>query len=162
MHGRSRSLKPLVSSPFRLRPLSSPGGTIDARFARMQRDRSAVQIPLRSGLGLRAQRRGETQVNREIRQTLESKPQIFSILNGGVVIVAHRHDVYEQKKILRLTNPSIINGWRTLGALIDFIKRSGQDGEDIPNNPIKYESSRDLLPWIRKEPTRICGKREET
>lgn len=111
---------------------------------------------------MRAQRRGETQVNREIRQTLESKPQIFSILNGGVVIVAHRHDVDEQKKILRLTNPSIINGWRTLGALIDFIKRSGQDGEDIPNNPIKYESSRDLLPWIRKEPTRICGKREET
>src|ERR1700683_345125 len=49
------------------------------------------------------QRRRETQVNREIRQTLEGHPQHFSILNGGVVIVAHSHEVDEQSETLRLT-----------------------------------------------------------
>jgi hypothetical protein len=85
------------------------------------------------------QRRRETQVNREIRQTLESKPQVFSILNGGVVIVAHRHDVDEQKKLLRLTNPSIINGSQTQGVLIDFFSRLAEVKEDAPHIHIKYE-----------------------
>src|SRR5690348_3251999 len=39
------------------------------------------------------QRKRETQVNREIRQTLESKAQDFSILNGGIVLVARKHEI---------------------------------------------------------------------
>ena len=66
------------------------------------------------------QRKRETQVNKEIRQTLESKAEVFSILNGGVVIVARRHEVDEQKKTLSLANPSIINGSQTQGVLRDF------------------------------------------
>lgn len=85
------------------------------------------------------QRRRETQVNKEIRQTLESKPEVFSILNGGVVIVAHRHDVDEQKKILRLTNASIVNGSQTQGVLRDFFAKLAEDDEKAPPIHIKYE-----------------------
>lgn len=85
------------------------------------------------------QRKRETQVNKEIRQTLESKPEVFSILNGGVVIVARRHEVDEQKKILRLTNASIINGSQTQGVLRDFFERLHHDGIEAPGIHIKYE-----------------------
>lgn len=70
------------------------------------------------------QRRRETQVNREIRETLQNRPKSFSILNGGVVIVAHSHEIDEQKKVLRLTRPSIINGSQTQGVLKDFSQHS--------------------------------------
>lgn len=85
------------------------------------------------------QRKRETQVNREIRQTLESKPEIFSILNGGLVIVARSHQVDEQKKILFLTKPSIINGSQTQGVLRDFFSKLSSDGEDTPSIHVKYE-----------------------
>src|SRR5690349_3947345 len=39
------------------------------------------------------ERRRETQVNGEIRATLEGNPELFSILNSGIVIVAHGHEV---------------------------------------------------------------------
>src|SRR6266404_6637475 len=83
------------------------------------------------------QRRRETQVNREIRQTLESHPEMFSILNGGVVIVARSHEVDEQKKLLRLTRASIINGSQTQGVLQDFFGRFSL--EDLAPIHIKYE-----------------------
>lgn len=85
------------------------------------------------------QRKRETQVNKEIRQTLESKPEVFSILNGGVVIVARRHEVDEQKKILRLTNPSIINGSQTQGVLRDFFTKLNAEDKEAPPIHIKYE-----------------------
>jgi AIPR protein len=85
------------------------------------------------------QRRRETQVNREIRQTLESNPQFFSILNGGVVIVARGHEVDEQKRILHLTNASIINGSQTQGVLQDFFERLSAEGEEAPYIHVKYE-----------------------
>jgi hypothetical protein len=84
-------------------------------------------------------RRRETQVNKEIRQTLESKPEVFSILNGGVVIVARQHEVDEQKKILHLTKPSIINGSQTQGVLRDFFERLHSEETDAPKIHIKYE-----------------------
>jgi hypothetical protein len=84
------------------------------------------------------QRRRETQVNKEIRQTLESHPETFSILNGGVVIVARAHEVDEQKKLLHLTGASIINGSQTQGVLRDFF-----DNKDLllllPPVHVKYE-----------------------
>jgi hypothetical protein len=68
------------------------------------------------------QRRRPTQVNKEIRQTLEAHPETFSILNGGIVIVARAHEVDEQKKLLYLTRASIINGSQTQGVLKDFFE----------------------------------------
>ncbi len=70
------------------------------------------------------QRRRETAVNKEIRQTLESHPELFSILNGGIVIVARAHDIDEQKKVLYLSRASIINGSQTQGVLKDFFQQT--------------------------------------
>ncbi len=85
------------------------------------------------------QRRRETQVNREIKETLENRPQNFSILNGGIVIVAHGHEVDEQKKVLYLKRPSIINGSQTQGVLRDFFERV-QSGEiETPTIHVKFE-----------------------
>ena len=85
------------------------------------------------------QRRRETQVNREIRETLESNPKSFSILNSGVVIVARGHEVDEQKKLLLLKKPSIINGSQTQGVLQDYFERLEEDGVPSPSIHVKYE-----------------------
>jgi AIPR protein len=85
------------------------------------------------------QRRRETQVNHEIRETLESNPESFSILNTGVVIVAHGHEVDEQKKLLLLTKPSIINGAQTQGVLHDYFNRAADSGKIPPHIHLKYE-----------------------
>jgi hypothetical protein len=84
------------------------------------------------------QRRRETQVNKEIRQTLESHAELFSILNGGIVIVARAHEVDEQKKVLHLTRASIINGSQTQGVLKDHF---GDQSQPLLTSPIhvKYE-----------------------
>ena len=85
------------------------------------------------------QRRRETQVNHEIRETLESNPENFSILNTGVVIVAHSHEVDEQKKTLLLRKPSIINGAQTQGVLRDYFQRAAESGEIPAGIHLKYE-----------------------
>ncbi len=85
------------------------------------------------------QRRRETQVNKEIRQTLEGNSEMFSILNGGVVIVARSHEVDEQKKTLYLRDASIINGSQTQGVLKDFFTAQSEQGMEPPTVHIKYE-----------------------
>ena len=85
------------------------------------------------------QRRRSTQVNQEIRETLEKRPNNFSILNGGVVLVARDHDVDEQKKTLRLTEASIINGSQTQGVLRDFFRQVEEEQLDPPEIHVKYE-----------------------
>ena len=85
------------------------------------------------------QRRRETQVNKEIRQTLETHPELFPILNGGLVIVARSHEVDEQKKLLYLTRASIINGSQTQGVLKDFFDKLMSERAEIPSIHAKYE-----------------------
>jgi hypothetical protein len=85
------------------------------------------------------QRRRETQVNREIRETLENRPQHFSILNGGIVVVAHTLDFNEQKKVLYLKKPSIINGSQTQGVLQEFFMRVASGEIPPPSIHVKYE-----------------------
>lgn len=147
---KSQSAKPAVVVPFpfhSFRNISCPED--------LENDRKVFsgQAPVTSVLQLSTdanvrdylleaegkQRKRETQVNKEIRQTLESKPFVFSILNGGVVIVARKHEADEQKKILRLTNPSIINGSQTQGVLLDFFDSLAANDEEAPPIHIKYE-----------------------
>lgn len=85
------------------------------------------------------ERRRETQVNEAIRTTLEKNPELFSILNSGIVIVAHGHEIDEQKKLLLLKNPSIINGSQTQGVLRDFFHRSTEEERELDPLHIKYE-----------------------
>src|SRR5262249_2690877 len=58
-----------------------------------------------------------TLVHQAIRKTLEDQPDQFSILNGGMVIVARAVDVDDKRRILVLQRPSIINGSQTQGEL---------------------------------------------
>src|ERR1700733_8446824 len=80
-----------------------------------------------------------TQVNQEIKDTLEKRPNNFSILNGGIVIVARAYEVDEQKKTLRLRDASIINGSQTQGVLRDFFNEAEQQELEPPSIHVKYE-----------------------
>jgi hypothetical protein len=147
---KSQSAKPAVVVPFpfhSFRNISCPEDLENDRkvFSGQAPVTSVLQLPTDANVRdylLEAegkQRKRPTQVNKEIRQTLESKPFVFSILNGGVVIVARKHEVDEQKKILRLTNPSIINGSQTQGVLLDFFDSLAANDEEAPPIHIKYE-----------------------
>ncbi len=84
-------------------------------------------------------RRRPTQVLRAIRETLDSEPQNFSVLNGGVTIVAHDYEINEKKKVLRLFKPSIINGSQTRGVLKDYYQDMEQNNLTPPPVHITFE-----------------------
>ncbi len=138
----------LVSFPFHsFRNISCPEDIANDRKV------FAGQAPVTSILGLDTdanvrsylleaegkERRRETQVNEEIRTTLEKNPELFSILNSGVVIVAHGHEIDEQKKTLFLRSPSIINGSQTQGVLRDYFNKAAENDIETPAMHIKYE-----------------------
>jgi AIPR protein len=70
-----------------------------------------------------SQKRVPTLVHQAIRKTLEDQPDQFSILNGGVVIVARGVEVDDGRKILVLQRPSIINGSQTQGELSRYFTK---------------------------------------
>lgn len=81
------------------------------------------------------QRRSPTQVHLAIRETLRERSSVFSVLNGGVVIVARASDIDEKEKTLSLWDASIINGSQTQGEVRNFLDAGG-DGESVH---IKFE-----------------------
>ena len=81
------------------------------------------------------QRRASTQVHRAIRETLKEQPSRFSVLNSGVVIVASKSDLDMEKRSIKLTSPSIINGSQTQGVVRDFVD-AGNSVDDIH---VKFE-----------------------
>jgi AIPR protein len=85
------------------------------------------------------QRRRPTQVLRAIRETLDNNPQNFSVLNGGVTIVAHDYEINEKKKTMRLLNPSIINGSQTQGVLRDYYRDMEESGDTPPPIHVTFE-----------------------
>jgi len=122
------------------------------------------QAPLRSILGLSTdenvrdyllesegrKRKVPTQVHRAIRDTLENNPQNFSVLNGGIVIVARDCEIDEKSKTLILQRPSIINGSQTQGVIKDFVKSVDEPSKDeLLNYHVKFElivtSDEDLI-----------------
>jgi hypothetical protein len=80
-------------------------------------------------------KRTPTKVHIAILDTLKECPDQFSVLNGGVVIVASSCEVFEKQRTLELVQPSIINGSQTQGVIKDFIAEKG-DTNDIH---IKFE-----------------------
>ncbi len=76
-------------------------------------------------------RRQPTQVHRAVRNTLENTPHNFSVLNGGVSMVARDYEVDDKKKVLRLLKPSIINGSQTQGVLRDYY-RDMKESDSVP------------------------------
>jgi len=70
-----------------------------------------------------------TAVHRAILETLKNHTEDFSILNGGMVIVARKCDVDDKRKTMTLTDPSIVNGAQTQGVLKHYFKEYGRDAE---------------------------------
>lgn len=68
------------------------------------------------------QTRMPTKVHKAIRNTLEEQPDIFSVLNGGLVIVARDSEIDEKSKRIRLVDPSIINGSQTQGVIRNYLE----------------------------------------
>ncbi|EJL57988.1 AIPR protein [Rhizobium sp. CF122] len=83
------------------------------------------------------QRRSPTLVHQAIRKTLTDTPDIFSILNGGMVIVAKSAVVDDKAKSITLESPSIINGSQTQGELKRYFAKNNSDPEFEPS--IRYE-----------------------
>lgn len=82
--------------------------------------------------GSRKRRSG---VHEAIFNTLENAPQKFSILNGGICIVAKKAIPSKDQKFIELIEPSIINGSQTRGVIRDFLSESAS--VEFPN--IKFE-----------------------
>ena len=80
-------------------------------------------------------RRVPTQVHLAIRETLEENSEMFSVLNGGIVIVARESHIDEKDKTLRLLSPSIINGSQTQGVIKDFLAGV----QAVPEIHVKFE-----------------------
>jgi AIPR protein len=79
-----------------------------------------------------------TLVHQAIRKTLADHPDQFSILNGGMVIVARAAEVDDKRKVLLLKQPSIINGSQTQGELRKYFEQRLMDTDfHVPS--IKYE-----------------------
>lgn len=72
-------------------------------------------------------KRKSTMVNKAIRETLEKNRNDFAILNSGVVLVAQRATVDDNKRVVHLQNASIINGAQTKGVLEEFAAADPQD-----------------------------------
>ncbi|SCB20563.1 AIPR family protein [Rhizobium lusitanum] len=83
------------------------------------------------------QKRSPTLVHQAIRKTLVDTPDIFSILNGGMVIVAKSAVVDDKAKMITLENPSIINGSQTQGELKRYFQKAAGNPEFTPS--IRYE-----------------------
>jgi len=81
--------------------------------------------------------RRETFVLKAMRETLETRPEDFSVLNGGVVIVASSCDIDESSKRVSLGNASIINGSQTQGVLREYLSKTKDSMGDpfVPSDP---------------------------
>jgi AIPR protein len=85
------------------------------------------------------QRHRLTDVHRQIRDTLDNKPEDFCILNGGIVIVAKAADVDEKDKRVNLSSPSIINGSQTRGELARYYQHCEDNGVTPHAVSVKFE-----------------------
>jgi len=89
-------------------------------------------------LDIEGKKKVPTAVHRAIKNTLENDPEKFSVLNGGITIVAENYSVNEKKRELTLVNASIINGAQTQGILRDYLE-SLANPEDFPDVHVTYE-----------------------
>jgi hypothetical protein len=84
-------------------------------------------------------RNRKTNVHREMFETLKNNPQNFSVLNGGVTIVAHAVQVDDKSRIVKLTRASIINGSQTQGVLGEWLAEQKRHGETPFPVHVKFE-----------------------
>lgn len=85
-------------------------------------------------------RKVPTQIHRAIRDTLENSPENFTVLNGGIVIVARACEVGKDSKAVSLLRPSIINGSQTQGIIKDMLEALDEESkEQFMSYHVKFE-----------------------
>lgn len=110
-------------------------GTAPARSVLELEDNENVREYLVEAKG--KQKKTPTLVHQAIRKTLKENSSLFSILNGGIVIVARDAEVDDKNKKMTLLKPSIINGSQTQGELRKFYSETFN--EDYQEPSIRYE-----------------------
>jgi len=60
-------------------------------------------------------------VHSKILESLQETPDDFVVLNGGLTVVASKVDFDNKSGVIRVKNPSIINGSQTRGVIADFL-----------------------------------------
>ncbi|MEO6361391.1 MAG: AIPR family protein [Sphingomicrobium sp.] len=146
-HDGVRSLDRVTFTYHSLRNISSPDDVENDRrvlsghapgtsYLRLSEDEN-VRGYLVTAEGKKRQRL--TDVHRQIRETLDNKPADFSILNGGIVIVAVAADVDEKTKQVTLVAPSIINGSQTRGELARYYEHCTTNGITPHPVSVKFE-----------------------
>lgn len=142
----STSRRSVVALPFHsIRSVSSPEDTENGRKVYMGHVPITAIVSLSTEANVRdylleaegRKARKPTQVHRAILETLESTPANFSVLNGGLVLVAHSCEIDEKGKVLNLGEPSIINGSQTQGIVKDFLRHRKEKGIELPD-PIPH------------------------
>lgn len=84
-------------------------------------------------------RNRKTNVHREMFETLRNNPQNFSVLNGGITIVARTIDVDDKARVATLAKASIINGSQTQGVLRDWLEEEKNAGTEPFPVHVKFE-----------------------
>ena len=88
-------------------------------------------------VGKKKKRRGA--VHMKIQDTIDNYPENFCVLNGGIVVVARDYEIDEKSKVMRLKDPSIINGAQTQGVLRDAEQGYRNSGEPFPEIYVTFE-----------------------
>ncbi len=65
-------------------------------------------------------------VNQEIKETISSAPEIFSLCNNGITIVCSEFDQIKDK-LVKIENPQIVNGCQTSNTLFENRDETGFD-----------------------------------
>ena len=65
-------------------------------------------------------------VNREIKETISSSPEMFSLCNNGITIVCSEFDQIKDK-LVKIENPQIVNGCQTSNTLFENSAEGGFD-----------------------------------
>jgi hypothetical protein len=98
----------------------------------------------------------KTNVNKGIRETLQSSPDKFFYYNNGITIVASDFEVLEEGTLM-LHAPQIVNGAQTSNSILDHAKRTNNldgsitvtvikaDDEQDQNNITKYRNSQNSV-----------------
>jgi hypothetical protein len=94
------------------------------------------------------QRRTPTAVHRAIKDTLLNRPDLFCILNGGVVIVARDSEADDKGKVLTLKKASILNGSQTQGVLQDLYDAGKLNGDISVKFELIITDDEDLIAEI--------------
>ncbi len=99
---------------------------------------------------------GDTAINKEIRKTLENKPNEFVLLNNGITIVCD--EMHEGNRRISITNPQIVNGCQTCNEIFHcyetgvslenayvVIKVVGSSEDSIVNSIVKGTNRQNIV-----------------